>query len=54
MTDMKRSTISFPDDVMEKIKEIRKLPENKGKPFSKVIIQLIRTALDADKKEAAT
>lgn len=54
MTDMKRSTISFPDDVADAIAEIRKLPENKGKSLSKVVIQLIKAALDADKKEAAT
>lgn len=53
MTDMKRSSISFPDDVVRKIEAVRNLPENRGKPFSKVAIQLIRDGLAINSAEPA-
>jgi len=52
MTDMKRSTISFPDDVMDAITEMRKLPEYKGKPLSKIVIYLIREGLEKKSGQA--
>ena len=50
MTDMKRISVSMPDDMVEALEKLRKTPEFENKPYSEVIRTLIQVGLDRWKK----
>ena len=50
MTDMKRISVSMPDDMVEALDRLRKTPEFENKPYSEVIRTLIQVGLDRWKK----
>ena len=50
MTDMKRISMSMPDDMVEALDRLRKTPEFENKPYSDVIRTLIQVGLDRWKK----
>ena len=50
MTDMKRISVSMPDDMVEALDRLRKTPEFENKPYSDVIRTLIQVGLDRWKK----
>lgn len=50
MTDMKRISVSMPDDMVEALDRLRKTPEFENKPYSDVIRTLIQVGLERWKK----
>lgn len=50
MTDMKRISVSMPDDMVEALERLRKTPEFENKPYSDVIRTLIQVGLERWKK----
>lgn len=52
MTDMKRITISLPDEIEEAIDELKKTEEFRDASYSSIIRQLVERGLKA--KEATT
>lgn len=50
MTDMKRISVSMPDDMVEALDRLRKTPEFENKPYSEVIRTLIQVGLERWKK----
>ena len=50
MTDMKRISVSMPDDMVEALEKLRKTPEFENKPYSEVIRTLIQLGLERWKK----
>lgn len=46
MTDMKRLTISLPDELVEKLEELKQTEEFKNAPYSKLIRTMIQRGLD--------
>lgn len=52
MTDMKRRTVSLPDDLAEEIDQLKQTEEFEHKSYSEVIRQLIMRGLASDEKGA--
>lgn len=50
MTDMKRISVSMPDEMVEALDRLRKTPEFENKPYSEVIRTLIQVGLERWKK----
>ena len=48
MTDMKRITVSFPDDIDEAIFELRKTDEFAKCSYSEIVRRLVLMALDKE------
>lgn len=46
MTEMKRITVSLPDELVEAIEKIKERPEYKGKPVSSILRSLIERGLE--------
>lgn len=51
MTDMKRITVSFPDDLDVKIIELRKTDEFARCTYSEIIRRLVQRGLEMGEKE---
>lgn len=50
MTDMKRISVSMPDDMVDALEKLRKTPEFANRPYSDVIRTLIQIGLERWKK----
>lgn len=50
MTDMKRITVSMPDEMVDAVDRIKNTPEFENKPYSEVIRTLIKIGLERWKK----
>jgi Arc/MetJ-type ribon-helix-helix transcriptional regulator len=50
MTDMKRITVSMPDEMVEALDVLKRSDEFAGKPYSEIIRTLIQIGLDRWKK----
>lgn len=48
MTDMKRITVSLPDDLVDAIERIRHRDEFKGKPVAEILRSLIKRGLELE------
>lgn len=48
MTDMKRITVSLPDDLAEAIERLKSLDDFKGKPVSEILRTLIKRGLELE------
>jgi len=46
MTDMKRTTISLPDELVEKLDELKQTEEFKNVSYSELIRSMIQRGLD--------
>lgn len=51
MTDMKRTTVSFPDEIVDAMEKLRETPEFENCTYSEVIRRLVLRGLDAEKSE---
>lgn len=51
MTDMKRITVSFPDEIDDAIIELRKTDEFSRCSYSEIIRRLVRRSLDKHERE---
>ena len=49
MTNMKRLTVSLPDDLVEALERLRTTAEFSGKPYSEIIRTLIQRGLERKK-----
>lgn len=45
MTDMKRITVSLPDDLVAALDHLKQAPRYAGKPYSVIIRDLVRAGL---------
>lgn len=54
MTDMKRATVSFPDDIVDAIEALRKTEEHERDSYSEIVRFLVTRGLEklADEKTA--
>ena len=52
MTDMKRISVSFPDDIAEKMDKLKRTKAFAGRPYSELIRHLIELGLQAEAKKA--
>ena len=52
MTDMKRLTISLPDELADKLEELKQTEEFKNVPYSKLIRAMIQRGLDREANAA--
>ena len=48
MTNMKRVTVSLPDDMRKAIDALKQLDDFKGRPYSEIIRALVRRGLDKE------
>ena len=46
MTDMKRTTVSFPDDIVFKLNKLKESEEFRGCTYSEIIRRLVIRGLD--------
>ena len=51
MTNMKRVTVSLPDDVRAAIDALKQTDDFEGRPYSEIIRALVRRGLDKTKQE---
>ena len=48
MTDMKRTSVSFPDDMVQALSDLRQTEEFKGCSFSEIIRRMVRRGIEKD------
>lgn len=51
MTDMKRITVSLPDDMADSIEALKQTDDFKGRPYSEIIRVLVQRGMGKMKKE---
>ncbi len=51
MTDMKRITVSMPDNMVEAIEAMKQTGEFSARPYSEIIRALVQRGLDKTKRE---
>lgn len=51
MTDMKRTSVSLPDEMVLALDEIKKTDEFKDKPYSELIRSMVQRGLERTKKK---
>jgi len=52
MTNMKRVTVSFPDDIDRAVLELKENEQFRNYPYSKIILYLVKHGLDLLRTEA--
>ena len=52
MTNMKRTTVSFPDEIVDALVSLKKTDEFKGCTDSEIIRRLVIRGLEKDKRTA--
>lgn len=52
MTDMKRTTVSLPDDIVDKLAELKKTDEYKNCSYSEIIRRLIVAGLPSKRRKS--
>ena len=50
MTNMKRLTVSMPDNMVEAIDAIKQTEDFKGRPYSEIIRTLVQRGLDKTRR----
>ena len=53
MTDMKRITVSFPDEIETKLLELKKTDMFAGRPYSELIRYLVSLGIQSASRKAA-
>lgn len=48
MTEMKRATVSFPDEIVEEIEKLKETPEYRQCTYSEIIRRLVLRGLSAE------
>ena len=51
MTDMKRITVSLPDEMVALLDELKRTEEYRGKPYSELLRSMIQVGLAKSKKK---
>lgn len=52
MTDMKRITISFPDEIGEQLEALKRTERFAGRPYSEMIRYLVRLGIQSNSRKA--
>lgn len=50
MTDMKRTTVSFPDEIVDELERLKRTPEYEKCTYSEIIRRLVLRGLSIDEK----
>ena len=52
MTDMKRITVSFPDDIAEQLEALKRTERFAGQPYSELIRYLVTLGIHASSRKS--